>query len=63
MQDRVILWWQGSCNEQEEAQLELARGPMIRNSLMSGYEASLECDIQALNCDIYFPYLVLENNQ
>lgn len=44
-------------------QLALARGSKIRNSLTDGYEASLECDIQTPNSDIYYPYLMLENNQ
>lgn len=44
-------------------QLALAKGSKIRNSLRDGYEASLECDIQALNSDIYYPYLMLENSQ
>lgn len=44
-------------------QLALARGSKIRNSLIDGYETSLERDIQTLNCDIYYPYLMVENNQ
>lgn len=44
-------------------QLALARGSKIRNSLTADYEASLECDIQAPSSDIYYPYLMLENNQ
>lgn len=45
-------------------QLALARGSKIKISLRDGYEAfSLERDIQAPSCDIYYPYLVLKNNQ
>lgn len=44
-------------------QLALARGSKIRNSLPDGYEASLDCDIQTPNSDIYYTYLILENNQ
>lgn len=45
-------------------QLALARGSKIRISLRDGYEAPfLERDIQAPNCDIYYPYLMLKINQ
>lgn len=47
----VLIGAESFCDDREVAmvkkrpQLALARGSKIRNSLMDGYEASLECDV------------------